>query len=84
MDSVLNALRHYRQTVSPQKKADDLARLEKCLSNIDADQYVYAVMIQTQQFSMQQNKFINHNLNPDYNLDFSLYIKYGNTCCICI
>lgn len=85
MDPVLNALKHYRLTTSPQKKAEDLARLEsECLSTVDANQYVRAVTIQSQQH-IKKNELVNYNLNPDYNLDFSLSTScYGNTSCICV
>ncbi|MDE6270154.1 MAG: hypothetical protein K2M12_04780 [Muribaculaceae bacterium] len=84
MDPVLKALADYRLTATPQQKAEDLAKLEKeCLSTIDADQYVYAVTIQSQKKSPQQHELVNINLNPDYNLDFSLYTTaYGHTCSI--
>lgn len=84
MDLVLYALKHYRQTASPQKKAVDLARLEKeCLSTVDANQYIYAVTVQSKR-ATKQKELINYNLNPDYHLDFSLSdISYANSCCIC-
>lgn len=86
MDPVLNALKQYRLTASLEKKAEDLARLEdECISNIEAKQYVRAVTIQSQKHTVQINELVNYNLNPDYNLDFSLSITcYVDTCCICV
>lgn len=83
MDPVLTALEHYRVTASAKQKEEDLNQLEtECLSTVDAHQYVYAITIQNTRHSIQQ-ELVNYNLNPDYNLDFSLYPKsYGNTCCI--
>lgn len=72
MDRVLIALKHYLQTASAKQKADDLHQLEtECLSTVDAYQYVYAITIQDVWHSNKQ-KLANYNMNPDYNLDFSL------------
>ena len=73
MDPVLKALEHYRVTATLSQKEADLSRLEtECLSTVDAYQYVYAITIQNSGHSNQQ-EFINYNMNPDYDLDFSLY-----------
>lgn len=72
MDPVLEALEHYRTSATSAQKAEALSRLEKeCLSTIDAYQYVFATTIKNPGYSSQQT-FINHNMNPDYHLDFSL------------
>ena len=85
MDPVLEALEHYRATATPSQKAADLSRLEKeCLSTVDAYQYVYAITIQSLGHSNQQ-EFINYNMNPDYDLDFSLSERpHVHTCCVCV
>ncbi len=73
MDPVLAALEHYRISATPEQKAADLSQLEKeCLSTVDAYQYVYAITIQSSEHS-NHLEFVNYNINPDYNLDFSLY-----------
>lgn len=86
MDPVLKALEHYRTAASPSQKAADLSQLEKeCLSTVDAYQYVCEMAIPSSGFSSQQELTINYNLNPDYNLDFSLSTRsYAYRCCICI
>ena len=85
MDPVLKALEHYRATATPSQKAVDLSRLEKeCLSTVDAYQYVYAITIQSSGY-LNQQEFINYNVNPDYDLDFSLSKRaYVHNCCVCI
>jgi hypothetical protein len=85
MDPVLAALRHYRVSASEEQKAIDLARLEnECLSSVDAYEYVYAISVQTKRHSNQQ-ELVNYNMNPDYNLDFSLYsASYGYSRCLCV
>lgn len=71
MDRVLAALEHYRISATPEQKAADLSQLEKeCLSTVDAYQYVYAITIQSSGHS-NHLEFVNYNINPDYNLDFS-------------
>lgn len=85
MDSVLEALRHYRLSATEKQKATDLNRLEKeCLSTVDAYQYVYEMKVHDGHHSRQQ-ELVNYNMNPDYNLDFSLYsLPYVNIRCICV
>lgn len=85
MDPVLKALEHYRVTATPAQKAADLIQLEKeCLSTVDAYQYVYAITIQSFGHS-NHSEFVNYNMNPDYDLDFSLYTRsHVNTCCFCV
>ena len=85
MDPVLSALRQYRICASDTQKATDLNRLEnECLSTVDAYDYVYAVTIQNKRHSNPQ-ELVNYNMNPDYNLDFSLYYKpYGYSRCVCV
>lgn len=85
MDLVLEALEHYRTTATPHQKEVDLSQLEKeCLSTVDAYQYVYEITIQGAGHSNHQS-LINYNMNPDYDLDFSLSkITYVNTCYFCI
>lgn len=84
MDPVLRALEHYRTTASPTQKAADLCQLEKeCLSAVDAYLYVSEITMQSPGFSVKQD--LNYNLNPDYDLDFSLSLRpYANLSCICI
>ena len=86
MDVVFNALRHYRLSSSPAKKTEDIERLEReCLSTIDARQYVQTITIQSKNPSLNCKERTNYNLNPDYNLDFSLfYHHYGYTRCFCL
>ncbi len=85
MDPVLEALEHYRVTATPDQKAADLRQLEKeCLSTVDAYQYVYAMTIQSSGHS-NHSQFVNYNMNPDYDLDFSLSNKsHANNCCLCV
>jgi hypothetical protein len=85
MDPVLVALKHYRVCASEKQKSADLNRLEnECLSTVDAYDYVYAITIQNKRHSNQQ-ELVNYNMNPDYNLDFSLYIiSNGYSRCICV
>lgn len=83
MDTVLAALKHYRTCASEEQKLADLNRLEnECHSTVDAYDYVYAITIQSKRHSNKQ-ELVNYNMNPDYNLDFSLYlISNGYSRCI--
>lgn len=85
MDPVLAALEHYRVSTPDEQKVADLNRLEtECLSTVDAYEYVYAITVQNKRHSIQQ-ELVNSNMNPDYNLDFSLYsIHHGCSRFICI
>lgn len=85
MDPVLEALEHYRMSATSEQKAADLSHLEKeCLSTVDAYQYVYAITVQSSGYS-NNLEFVNYNMNPDYNLDFSLFkSNHDNPCCLCI
>ena len=85
MDPVLEALEHYRISASPDQKAADLSQLEEeSLSTVDAYQYVYAITIQSSGHS-NHPEFVNYNMNPDYDLDFSLFNRsHVNTCCLCV
>lgn len=87
MDIVLNALKHYRLSSSDEKKMEDIERLERdCLSSVSARQYVLTMTIQGKNPLVNCHERTNYNLNPDYNLDFSLFSNiYEYTgCCFCL